>query len=101
MTIVCPLHAYYRPGHLETVIEQMRALGPPRLRGYHDVVTGAYLMREGTHRLRAALALGFAPIIVPIPWWRSKASQQRAREAAKRYGHLFPRVTIEGGSSHG
>lgn len=96
MTIVCPLHHYYRPDHLETVVDRMRALGPPTLRGYRDPETGAWLMREGTHRLRAALRLGLAPRLLPIPWWRTRASLERARWAARKRGHRFPEVQVCG-----
>ena len=44
--------------------------------------------------VRAALALNVAPVMVPIPWWRSKASLERARYAAMRNGHAFPRVEV-------
>ena len=96
MVLVCPLHAYHRPEHVRAVAEQMRTLGPPVLRGYHDEHTGAWLMSEGTHRLRAALALGVAPVLVPVRWWRSRASLVRARHAAAQYGHRFPAVVVRG-----
>lgn len=92
--IVCSLHAHFDEAHLADVIEQMRVLGPPVLRGYHDAESGAWLMREGTHRLRAALHLGLAPALRPISWWRSRASLERARHAAAIRGHDFPCVEI-------
>lgn len=87
--IVTPLHRYYFEGHLAYVISQMRELGPPTLRGYFDDVSGAWLLREGTHRIRAAHSLGLTPELVPILWWRSRTSLSRARYAAKSYGLDF------------
>lgn len=106
MIIVCALHTYHRTEHVHAVAELMRTLGPPVLRGHLDQETGAWLMREGTHRLLAALALGVAPVLVPIPWWRSRASLERARHAAAARGHRFPAVVVaqdmaKGGPSHG
>jgi len=92
--IVCPLHWYYDHGHLDHVIEQMRVLGSPRLRGFHDRETGCYMLREGTHRIRAAHLLGVEPVIVVIPWWRTKAALERARHAAERRGLAFGRVRL-------
>jgi len=96
MVIVCPLHHYHRTDHLEAVVERMRVLGPPTLRGYWDDEARAWLMREGTHRLLAALRLGLAPRLRPIPWWRTRASLERARWAAVRRGHRFPEVQVCG-----
>ena len=90
--VVAPLHRYYRPAHLEHVISQMRVLGAPRIRAYCDGET--WFAREGTHRLRAAKALGIAPVLVPVPWWRSRAALNRAHFAALDYGHVFPHVEI-------
>lgn len=92
MTIVNPLHHYYRPAHLAHVIGEMRRLGPPRLRGYFD--GEVWHMREGTHRLRAAKALGLAPVLVPVPWRKTRAALERARFAAVRNGHVFDRVVV-------
>lgn len=94
MTIVTPLHWYYRPSHLEHVIGEMRRRGAPRLRAHFD--GEVWYAREGTHRLRACLALGIAPVLVPVPWHRSQAALQRARFAAIRDGHLFDRVEVAG-----
>jgi hypothetical protein len=92
--VVCPPHEHHDPAHLEHVAGLMRVLGPPVLRGYQDPATGVWLMREGTHRLRAAMAQGLAPVIVPVRWWRSRASLHRARYAARQYGHWFPTVVV-------
>lgn len=93
-TVVTPLHAYYSPARLARVIAEMGELGAPRIRAHLDEVSGAWFAREGTHRLRAALALGVAPILIPVAWWRSRVALQRARFAAVIRGHLFPLVEI-------
>lgn len=92
MIIVTPLHHYYRPAHLDHVIGEMRRLGPPRIRAFFD--GEAWYAREGTHRLRAAKALGVTPILVPVRWRRTKAAMERARYAAIRDGHVFDRVEV-------
>lgn len=94
--VVCPLHAYYRSEHLTGVVQLMRRLGPPTLRGYWDPETGAWFMREGCHRLRAAHALGLTPSLVSIPWWRQRHALTRARFAAMEYGLTFPDVKVLG-----
>ena len=92
--IVCPLHWYYSADHLAEVQAEMVRRGPPRLRGYLDEVSGAFLLREGTHRVRAAQRLGLVPVLVPIPWWRARARLDRARVAATTRGLRFPEVSI-------
>ena len=92
MVIVTPLHAYYRPAHLDHVIGEMRRRGAPRIRA--SLIDGVWYAREGTHRLRAAIALGIAPVLVPVPWRRTRAALERARFAAVRDGHAFPRVEV-------
>lgn len=92
--IVTPLHEHFDPVHLDHVTGEMRRLGPPRLRGHFDALSGAWFMREGTHRLRAAKALGITPILVPIPWWRNTKALERARYAARRRGHIFEVVEV-------
>ncbi len=67
MVRVVPLHEHYDPVRLEAVKQEMLRRGPPRLRGYFDPVSETWFMREGTHRLRAAKALGIVPVLVPIP----------------------------------
>jgi hypothetical protein len=51
-------------------------------------------MREGTHRLRAAKALGLAPVIVPVPWRKTRAALERAGFAAIQRGHVFARIEV-------
>jgi hypothetical protein len=92
---VNPLHGYYSPDHLIHVLGEMRRLGPPVLRAAWDDQDGVWHAREGTHRLRAALALGVAPILVRVPWKRTHDA--RARVAALRYAHSFPMVRVMDG----
>ena len=94
MVLVNPLHAYYRPQHLEHVMAEMAWRGLPVLRAYWD--GEVWHAREGTHRLRAAKALGMVPVMVPIRWGRTRAALVRARVAATRNGHRFDRVDVRG-----
>ena len=91
-TRVNPLHGYYRQEHLEHVVAEMMRLGPPVLRAHYD--GEMWHAREGTHRLRAAKLLGLAPILVPVPWGRTRSALERARIAATINGHDFERVEI-------
>lgn len=91
--IVCPLHHYYSPEHLADVTATMQVLGSPVLRGhYHD---GVVYLAEGTHRIRAAHALGLTPIVRRIPWWRDRAALDRAFFAACRHGLDFKHVVLQ------
>lgn len=92
MIVVNPLHHYYRPAHLEHVIDEMRKRGAPVLRAHFD--GEIWHAREGTHRLRAAKALGVAPILIPVPWPKSRASLARARFSAPMTAHLFPSIEV-------
>lgn len=92
MILVNPLHHYYRPEHLQHVIREMQRRGPPVLRAHFD--GEVWHCMEGTHRLRAALALGLAPMLRPVPWRRSAVALERARFGAMRQSHSFPRVEI-------
>ena len=90
---VCTLHWYFSDRHLLDVIEQMRLLGPPELRGFYDPGAGV-LLKEGTHRIRAAHHLGITPVIRLVPWWRSRKSLARARYALRTRGLAFERVDL-------
>lgn len=94
--LVTPLHAHFRQTHLDHVVGEMRRRGPPVLRAYFD--GQVWFAREGTHRLRAAKFLGIAPILRSIPWWRSRASLERARFAANLNAHEFERVDVDMGA---
>jgi hypothetical protein len=93
--VVVPLHAHYSRAHLVHVTDEMRRRGAPVIRAYRDDETGAWLTFEGTHRLRAALSLGVAPVMRPSPWPRSAEALRRARFAAVERGHLFPAVEVQ------
>lgn len=90
--LVCPLHWYYDRGRLEAIATRMEALGAPALRGFCD--GRVVLLREGTHRIRAAMLLGLVPTIVPVPWWRSRQALVGAFIAAERRGLHFDRVHV-------
>ncbi len=90
--IISPLHRHFSPEHLAHVIGEMRRRGSPVIRAHFDASSGAWLAREGTHRLRAAFLLGLAPALVPIAWWRGRPALERARFAAIEYGYSFPAI---------
>ncbi|WP_338666254.1 hypothetical protein VQH23_26515 (plasmid) [Pararoseomonas sp. SCSIO 73927] len=58
VVVPCPTVS---PRRLAAVVEDMRRLGPPRLRGMRS--GGAWLLVEGSHRVEAARVLGL-PITV-------------------------------------
>ena len=62
------LHEHYDDGHLAQVIEEMRSLGAPRIRAAWMACYGAWVALEGSHRLRAAHALGLSPEMVPVEY---------------------------------
>jgi hypothetical protein len=92
--IVCPLHWHFDPVRLERVVAEMRERGAPVLRGHREPEWGVVLLREGTHRIRAAATLGLAPRIVLVPWWRSRQALTNALFAATRRGIVFPAVLL-------
>jgi hypothetical protein len=87
MIIVNPLHWYHRPQHLEHVKSEMLKRGVPTIRAHFD--GQIWHAQEGTHRLRACLALGLVPRLVHVPWPKTKAALIRAQIAAKRNAHIF------------
>lgn len=56
MIIVNPLHWYYRQQHVEHVRCEMMRRGAPVIRAVWDQKEKCWHARNGTHRLRAALA---------------------------------------------
>jgi hypothetical protein len=65
MQIILP-HRHYDVDHLAAVIETMRALGAPRIKA---VNCGEYYVAlEGSHRIRAAQALGLTPLIDEVEY---------------------------------
>ncbi len=93
--LVNPIHWYHRPDHLAHVIAEMGRRGPPVLRAHFD--GEIWHARHGTHRLRTSMALGLAPVLVPVPWHRTRAALVRAQHHARRHGHLFARVVVRRG----
>jgi hypothetical protein len=94
MTFVTPLHEHFSPTRLAHVLAEMVRRGPPRIRAYLDVATGSWFALEGTHRLRAARALGLAPILISSSWPRRKSALEQARFAALTRGHEFEAVVV-------
>ena len=91
--LVNPLHWYHREDHLRHVVAEMRRRGPPRIRAYFD--GEVWHAREGTHRLRAAKILGVVPVMIPVPWPKTKLALERARLNAIRNAHSFDAITVE------
>jgi hypothetical protein len=79
--LVNPLHWYWRESHVQEVLAQMRSLGAPRLRAYFDGTV--WHAREGTHRLQAAKRLGLVPVMVPVPWRRTRAALEAAKHSRR------------------
>lgn len=92
--IVCTLHWYFSPTHLADVEAEMMLRGAPVLRGFMDEPSGVFMLKEGTHRIRAARSLGLTPVLVSIPWWRSRSRLQSARMAARQRGIKFANVEV-------
>lgn len=88
--LVNPLHHYFRQSHLEHVKREMVRRGPPVLRAHFD--GEVWHAQEGTHRLRAAKALGVVPVLINVPWPRTRAALERARFSAILNAHVFDRV---------
>jgi len=65
---VSPVHAEYRLSHLEKVKDEMRVLGPPKIRAIWCEDRGVWAALEGCHRLHAALELGLEPEIIPVDY---------------------------------
>ncbi len=65
MIIILP-HAHYDAGKLAAVTVEMKAMGAPTIKaidcGDH------YVALEGTHRIRAAHALGLVPVIEAVEY---------------------------------
>ena len=67
MQIILP-HSHYDPEHLDRVMREMQTLGAPTLRGVWVECWGAWVALEGSHRLRAAHALGLTPEMVQVEY---------------------------------
>ena len=62
------LHEYYNEEHLEAVKAEMAKLGAPVIRAIYDDCNDIYIALEGSHRIRAAKALGLTPIIDEVDY---------------------------------
>lgn len=70
------IHTFFDNKHLDEVVEEMRVLGPPRLRAIWLEDKGMWAALEGCHRTRAAARLGLEPIIVPVTYRRGMSWQE-------------------------
>ena len=61
-------HADYDESHLESVMAKMRTLGAPEIRGVWSEAWGIWVALEGSHRLRAAHALGLTPKMIEVDY---------------------------------
>jgi len=55
-------HNHYDKEHLQEVIEEMKIMGTPTIKVYHEEFD-CYIAIEGCHRLRACKELGITPNI--------------------------------------
>ena len=65
MNIILP-HKHFDADHLAAVIEAMRTLGAPTIKAVN--CGEFYVALEGSHRIRAAQALGLMPVIEEIEY---------------------------------
>lgn len=61
------VHDHYDADHLAAVTAEMRERGAPTIRAV-DTGDGTYAALEGSHRLRAAVALGLEPEIDEVEY---------------------------------
>ena len=92
MVTINPPHHHSNPHHLAHVIAEMVRRGPPVLSAHFD--GEVWHAREGNHRLRAAIALGVIPVLVPVRWGRSRDALARARALVAHAGHRFDRIDV-------
>jgi len=62
------VHSHYDADKLQKVIDEMRALGTPKIHAVWMECYGHWQALEGCHRLRAAAALGFTPEIIEVEY---------------------------------
>src|SRR5690554_4562897 len=67
MQIILP-HDHFDAAHLETVKAEMETLGAPTIKAVWMENYGAWVALEGSHRIRAAAALGLVPEIDEVEW---------------------------------
>ena len=80
MRIILP-HAHYDFPHLAKVTDEMRSLGAPVVKAVWMEVYDAWVALEGSHRIRAALALGLVPQIEEIEWSDTVTTEDVAQES--------------------
>lgn len=68
------VHDHYSEEHLAEVIEQMKALGAPKIHAVWMPCYDHYAALEGCHRIRAAKVLGLVPEIIEVDYSDEMAS---------------------------
>ena len=68
MTSIILPHDHFDAAHLETVKTEMTKLGAPTIKAVWMESYGAWVALEGSHRIRAAKALGLTPEIEEVEW---------------------------------
>lgn len=66
MNLILP-HSHFDQKHLEEVISEMKIKGVPIIKAV-DTGEGVWVALEGSHRIRAAKALGLVPVIEEIEY---------------------------------
>ena len=67
MQIILP-HDHFDASHLAAVKAEMQDLGTPTIKAVWMEAYNAWVALEGSHRIRAAAALGLVPEIEEIEW---------------------------------
>jgi hypothetical protein len=62
------VHNHYSEEHLAEVIEQMKALGAPKIHAVYMECHDHWQALEGCHRIRAAKELGLIPEIIEVEY---------------------------------
>jgi len=62
------VHNHYDEAHLADVIEEMKTLGAPTIKAVWMECYGHWAAIEGSHRIRAAAALGLTPEIEEVAY---------------------------------
>ena len=74
---IVPLHDYFCERRLIRVLTQMRELGPPALQA-SLAADGRWYLREGSHRIRAAVLLRWPILLIPVPGVMNAKALERA-----------------------
>lgn len=62
------VHNHYDAAHLDNVINDMHELGEPTIKAYWNAAYDVWVALEGSHRIRAAHALGLVPVIDQVEY---------------------------------